>query len=442
MKKWRVGIRGAAVLLSALLVFPAGLLGAASPQAATTKVEHKTPGKEYIPGFRINLDAKITDDAGLLATRCYFKTRNDKNFAFVDMFDKGADLYQATLPAPFVNSEAVEYLFVVVNKEKQVTRTQMFEMEEGETKEAAQWKDVDEVREVRLDKVQDVAEKYVLLYNKAKGDYANTLSSYQTAASDSALSVKTELAKEQVPVRGFSDTATVKEVPAAVKYGLLAEGLYAADAIAAAGGASATGAVAGTSAGTIAAKGGLSTLAWVGIGAGAVAVTAIAAGSGGSSSGGGGTPSPTPSPGPSPTPTPTPAPTPTPTPTPTPAPTPTPTPAPTPTGLVSFSTPNGIGSQVAPYGLEIIAHDSVPVPMRLTFNGAFVGNYSGTGTQTFNLDAVFGSGGTLRLTLTSSVAAPGAGREFHFNSNGGRAPAWNTPYMIIGNTGDYIELEM
>ena len=332
MKKWYVGFRGVAVFLSALLVLPASLIGASSPSAATTKVEHKAPGKEYIPGFRINLEATITDDAGLLATRCYFKTKNDQNFAFVDMFDKGGSLYLATLPAPFVNSEAVEYLFVAVNSNKQVTRTEMFVLEEGETKEAATWEDINEVREVRLDKVQDVAEKYVALYNKAKSGYVRDLPGYQAATGDAALSVKTELAGEQVPIRGFLDTATVTEVPAAAKFGFLAANLYTADAIAAGGGASATGATA--SAGTAATGGGLSTLAWVGIGAAAVGVGALAV-SGGSGSGGGGGGG-----------------------------TPTPPPA---TRLFRPTLPQRSRNPDGPLGIEISAHDSVPVPMSITY---------------------------------------------------------------------------
>ncbi len=269
MKKCFTGARGVALVLTLLLIFPAGLIGAPSPSAATTEVEHKAPGKEYIPGFRIDLEAEITDDTGLLATRCYFKTKNDENFAFVDMFNRGGDLYQATLPAPFVNSEKVEYLFVVVNNNKQVTRTQIFVLEEGETEEATAWKDIDEVREVRLDKVQDVAEKYVLLYNKAKSGYIKNIPDFQSAVSDTTLSVKTELAAEQVPVRGFSDSAMVTEVPATAKYGFLAENLYTADAIAASGGVAA----AGTTAGTVAAAGGgMSGLGIAGIVAGAAVV--------------------------------------------------------------------------------------------------------------------------------------------------------------------------
>ena len=48
MKNRHVAVRAVAVLFSLLLAIPAGLVGASSSSAATTKIEHETPGKEYI----------------------------------------------------------------------------------------------------------------------------------------------------------------------------------------------------------------------------------------------------------------------------------------------------------------------------------------------------------------------------------------------------------
>ena len=306
MKRWNSGFKVFAMLLSVLLICPATILCAAATPASSAKIKHKVPGEKYIPGFRINLDVEITDKTGLMATRCYFKTKNDKNFAFVDLFHTDGANYKATLPAPFVNSEAVNYLFVVVNKNKQVSRTQTFTIEEGETKEATTWKDINEVKEVRLDQVQDIAEKYIALYDGAKNNYADTIPSYQETTSDMALKVKTELPRKLVPLNGFYDIATVTAVAAAAKYGFLAENLYSTDAIASGGGTAATGA---TSAGTIAAStGGLSTTAILGIAGVAIAggIAVAAGGSSGGGSGGGSTPTPvTPTPTPTPTPSPT-----------------------------------------------------------------------------------------------------------------------------------------
>lgn len=78
--------------------------------------------------------------------------------------------------------------------------------------------------------------------------------------------------------------------------------------------------------------------------------------------------------------------------------------------------------------------------MSITYNGSSLSSYPGTGFFAIDLTGIFTTGGVMRLTLTSNVAAPGAEREFHFTTGGGRAPSFGTGYMIIGNTGDYIEL--
>jgi hypothetical protein len=255
----------------------------ASASSSTTKIKHEVPGKKYIPGFRINLDVEISNETKLLATRCYFKTKNDKNFAFVDLFHRDGELYKAILPAPFVNSEEVNYLFVVVNNKKQVSRTELFTLEEEDSKEATTWKDIDDVKNVRLDRAQDIAEKYVKLYDDIKSNYVDKLPDYQTTGNDK-LDVKIELSPELVPLKGFYDLATITEIPAAAKFGFLADGLYSAADIAAAGGSTSTGA---TSAGTVSvSSGGMSTSTVVLIGVAGAA--AIGGGIAIASSGGGG----------------------------------------------------------------------------------------------------------------------------------------------------------
>jgi len=279
MKKWHVVFKLLVTLLSVLLVFPASFVGAVATSSASTKIVHKVSKDKYIPGFRINIEAKISDKTDLLVTRCYFKAKNDKNFAFVEMFPAGGENYQTTLPAPFLNSEAINYLFVAVNKNKQVTRTEVFTLQEGETKEATTWKDINEVKEVKLDKVQDIAERYIALYNKSKSSYLSKLPKYQTTVKDIAVRVNTELSRELVPVTGFNDTAVVTEVASSEKYGFLAEDLYTAPDIAAGGG---TDAIDATSSGIISVtSGGFSTATYAIIGA-------VAIGAGVASSGGGG----------------------------------------------------------------------------------------------------------------------------------------------------------
>ncbi len=283
MKARFLGAQIVVIIFSVLLFYPSIAAHAASASHATTKIMHEVPGKKYIPGFRINLDIKITDEANLLAKRCYFKTKNDKNFAFIDLFHHDDNLYKVILPAPFVNSEEVNYLFVVVNNKKQVSRTKLFTLEEGETKEATTWKEIDDVENVRLDKAQDAAEKYVKLYDKNKKNYIDKLPDYQSTDQRGRLNVKLELPRSFIPLKGFYDLATITEIPASAKYGFLAEGLYSPADIAAGGGTTSTGA---TSAGTVAvSSGGMSTSTMVLIGvAGAAAIgggIAIASGGGG-----------------------------------------------------------------------------------------------------------------------------------------------------------------
>jgi len=275
MKKWHFKLRVFAVVLSLLLVLPGNILISAAAVSTTTKVKHKPPKKKYIPGFRINLNAKIKDKAGILLARCYFKTKKDNNFGFVPMFHGEGPDYSATLPAPWLNSEAVEYLIVAINKEKAVTRTQIFVIEEEETEEAKTWKEAGDVKEIRLDKVQEAVEDYKFIKQQLREKYLKKLPKHQTGISNDPIAVNTELDKSQVDLSGFNDNATVTEVPGNMKYGFLAEDLYTPAQIAAAGG---TSSVSATTGGTIIATGGMSTGAIVGavVGVGVLAGGAAA----------------------------------------------------------------------------------------------------------------------------------------------------------------------
>ncbi len=266
MKKWRGVLKTLIVLLSLLLVFPGGMLNAAAVKAG---IDHNKPGDTYIPGFRINLEASVKDPAGLLTTRCYFRAKKDKNFGFVSMTTSGDGTYKAILPAPFVGSEEVHYLFVSVNAAKKVNRTKVFILEEEETKEGIKWKDVSEIHEVRLDRIQEAAEKFVTIYDQAKSAYANKLPNYQVPSPKGSIQVGSELPVNDVPMKGFSDQASVTEVPDNLKYGLSEKGIYEPE--------------------------GVSTKAIVGLAVVAGGAAAIAASGGGSD--GGGSVAPPPGPG-------------------------------------------------------------------------------------------------------------------------------------------------
>jgi hypothetical protein len=282
MGKWHTGLKILAFILSFFMAFPCSIVFAATVKA-TTQIKHESPAY-YIPGFRIILDADIKDEAGLLVARCYFKTKKDKNFVFVDMLPKGNPGYQATLPAPWVNSESIEYVLVAVSKDKKVVRTQVFTMPEKETKQAVAWREASEVKEIRLDEAQEVLEQYKAVKKDLREEYNNKLPKWQLTEDSGKLGVFTEFegASGGGQLKGFYDTITVTTVSSSSKYGVMAEGLYTEEEIADLGGKTATASATGaTNAGTISAAAGGISFGTIAIGAAAIAAGAAAAGSGG-----------------------------------------------------------------------------------------------------------------------------------------------------------------
>ncbi|MEA3232124.1 MAG: hypothetical protein U9Q05_10270, partial [Thermodesulfobacteriota bacterium] len=191
---------------------------------------------------------------------------------FINMNHIEDNEYRAILPAPWVNSEFIEYLFVTKNNNKQITRTQMFRIEEAETKEAAQWQEAGEVKEVRVDKAQEVVEEYEQMRKEIRQKYRKKRPKYQIESQD-VMTVLTEVDESLVSLNGFYDGITVSQVPPTARYGLMTEGLYTAEQISGAGGTLAVSSNTGAaSAGTIEASTGMSTAAIVGIGVGAAVV--------------------------------------------------------------------------------------------------------------------------------------------------------------------------
>jgi len=288
MKRWHKGLKLFAVVLAFLLAVPINAVESLAA-ASSTEIKHKSP-EDYIPGFRINLDAEINDDAGILISRCYFKAKKDKSFVFVDMVPKGNPAHQATLPAPWLNSEAIDYVFVIINKEKKVTRSQVFTMKERETKEAATWKEPGEVKEIRVDMAQETIEEYETIKKELKENHASELPAWQQVGALEQIAVMTELEKASTHLSGFYDNIVLRDVPISQKYGPLADDLFTGPQIAAAGGLTAiTNATGATSAGQVKAAGGISK-GWFALGAVAIGAAAIAAaaGAGGGGSGGDG----------------------------------------------------------------------------------------------------------------------------------------------------------
>ncbi len=271
------------------LVMPVPILnGVAIASITDVKIKHKAPGS-YVPGFRIKLKAQIEDSKGIKVARCYFKTKNEKNFSFVDMKRVNGNEYQAILPAPWINSHEVDYVFLVVTNDKKVVRSQLFKMKEKEIQGLKEWKGYGDVKMVRLDRIQEAVEDYEAFRNLILAKYSDELPDYQLATRYGKIAVKTEIDPENVKLDGTYDNVMIQEVPMSMKYGLLVNGLYSPDTVAAAGGAAAaskaTGAVA---AGTVTASAGGISAGWIALGAlvAGGAAGGIAAASGGGGGGG------------------------------------------------------------------------------------------------------------------------------------------------------------
>ena len=298
MRKGHIGLKLLALVLTVFLATPLNMvevLAAESP----TKIQHKPP-EDYVPGFRINLDAQIKDDSGLMVSRCYFKAKEAKNFVFVDMVPKGNPTYLASLPAPWVNSEEIQYVIVAVNKQKQVTRSEVFTIKERETKEAATWKEPSEVKELDLELSDEAVVEYEGTKKELKQKYAATLPPWQKGAAAGSVIALSELPTAAKRLPGFYDDVKIKEVPPEEKYGLKAQELYSEEQIESAGSAVILLTENGVTSGGIAKASQSGGTNWAAIGggiAGAAAVAGLAAaggGGGGSSGGGGGGSSPEP----------------------------------------------------------------------------------------------------------------------------------------------------
>ena len=284
MRKPGMCIKLVAMVLTFSLVMPMQAIPAATGgEAVAVAIDHQPPQDKYIPGFRIQLDTTISSGEGFIATRCYFKAKKDPVFTFVNMRNIQGNEYRAILPAPWVNSEYIEYLFVTVNKAKLVTRTQMYKIEEAEIQEAAEWKEVGEVKEIRIDQAQEVVEQNETFRAKIREKYSTRRPAYQLD-SQGVLVVSTELDKP-LSLSGFYDGIKVFRVPPADCFGFLADQVYTVEQISDAGGlAAVSSATDATSGGTLAVPAaGLSTGTIIGIGVGVAALVGGAVALGGSS---------------------------------------------------------------------------------------------------------------------------------------------------------------
>ena len=230
------------------LVFTTIMPVTAQAAKTQTAVKHSPPDY-FVPKFRIQIDATVSDPSGINLVRCYFKSTGQADFVFVPMTQTGGSgngaFYSATLPAPSQATEQIEYLFLTVNNNNQIVKTQTFTINRKEKKDVPAW---------------------------------------QHAPGGNEIQVSMEL--DQVPqeLTGFTDNIVMNKVESGLRFGVVAGGLYylTRDKAAHTSGTAAS----STSAGTItAASAGYSTAFLVGAG---IAGAAVVGGSAAALSGGGG----------------------------------------------------------------------------------------------------------------------------------------------------------
>jgi hypothetical protein len=245
IKPFVVSLLLAFVLTGLACFIPIALFAAET--TAATKVKHE-PIEYFVPEKRIQLEAEVSDKCDIKLVRCYFKSDAQADYVFVWMKQVKGDAYAGVLPSPAPDCNRIEYLFLAVNADNQVVKTQTFTVNVNVSAKVPKWQEVSAGGEINL---------------------------------------YTELDKAPKSIPGFKDSIKIDVVESSARFGIVAGGIYAATST----GGSATGAAAATtSSGTITATSGLSTTAIVAIGAGiaAGAGVAVAAGGGGGGGGGGG----------------------------------------------------------------------------------------------------------------------------------------------------------
>lgn len=236
------------IFLTACFLAPAFLAGTAA--AAATKMKHSAPDY-FVPEERIKMEAQVTDPSGVKVVRCYFKAAGEADLVFVPMTLAGKNMYTAVLPAPSASTTQIDYLFLSVNNNNEVVKSQNF----------------------------------AVMKNAAKG-----VPDWQAVPKEGEIKVSMELDNAPKELRGFSDNVTIDVVESSARFGVVAylyhelmdDGSHGGAsqsgsgvAVGAEGGvtASAAAATGATSAGTITASTlGWSTAAIVGLGVGAAAV--------------------------------------------------------------------------------------------------------------------------------------------------------------------------
>jgi hypothetical protein len=189
MRRFKESVFAQFLSFLALAMFIAPINAAGIAHAAemkpTTKVTHK-PIKYFVPGKRIALETTVKDSKGVSVVRCYFKAKGEADYVFVAMTESSGGAYQGVLPAPGKNTEALEYLFLAVNGEKQIVKTQAYTVAKKDDDKVPAWQ----------------------------------------FSGEGNLTVSTELAKAPAELAGFTDSIVMDVVESTARFGAVA-GLYA-----------------------------------------------------------------------------------------------------------------------------------------------------------------------------------------------------------------------
>ena len=204
---------------------------------STTTMKHTKPDF-FVADQRIQLQAEVENPAGINLVRCYFKAAGEANMVFVPMIMDDKNEYACILPAPSKVTTQIEYLFLSVNSDKKIIRSQIFTITQNANKGIPAWQEISKQGEIK---------------------------------------VSMEIGKATTELAGFSDDVTIDVVESCARFGVVAMMYHH---ISSATISSATASTGATSAGTITAgTAGYSTATIVGIGLGAAAAvggTAVA----------------------------------------------------------------------------------------------------------------------------------------------------------------------
>ena len=152
-----------------------------STRMSHTKVDY------FVPGSRIQIKALISDGAGIMLVRCYFRLKGQENYYFIEMPLIVGNEHVGILPAPSATAQVIEYILLAVNQNGMVVRSQVFEVRNRESRGKPSWQEVD---------------------------------------SSGSVMVKSELAQAPQSLAGFSDRISADVIESVFRFGYVVEGIY------------------------------------------------------------------------------------------------------------------------------------------------------------------------------------------------------------------------